>query len=416
MHPGASQAKDEDLMPLLANENGETLGRLRAQVAYAHERSPAFRSRVDATFGARGSWAVADFASMVPAVSKESLIAAQESDPPFGGMLCVDSRELGRIYHTAGSLYIGFTDGDIARAEGNLAREWARLGVGKSDVADITSTYHGAYAGTILDGSFRQAGATVIPGGPGNSDLRLKVMRDLGVTVLQAFTTYAETLAAQRLERESDRRTSLRLLIIGGELRTTDAKRRLSEAWDGAVVIENYGTAEVGVVALGCEVGAGMHLLDDAVIETRDPEAGGEIVATELWRRGQPFVRFRTGDITEGVDFRPCPCGRLSPRLGRILGRNSDLLRVRGVFVRPKIIFDALKDAGFAAPAQIVVDRPVTEDRLTIRLEGDASLTEARPAIASLVRATIGLSAAIEIVDCGALNGKPETADLRDLR
>ena len=70
----------------------------------------------------------------------------------------------------------------------------------------------------------------------------------------------------------------MRLLIIGGELRSKDSKRKLESSWGGVAAREFYGVSEAGMVACECfEAGDGMHLSPYAVIEVIDPETGRHV-------------------------------------------------------------------------------------------------------------------------------------------
>jgi phenylacetate-CoA ligase len=201
----------------------------------------------------------------------------------------------------------------------------------------------------------------------------------LKISVLQAFTPYAEELASRFAEAGivPARDLAVRQLIIGGELRTADAKVRLAEAWAGAEIRETYGASEVGLAAIECEVGDGMHVSEDCYLEVVDPDTGyqvppdtpGEIVLTDLFRSAQPFVRYRTGDLTEGLSLVPCGCGRTTPRLGRIVGRRSDVLRVRGLFQSPSVVRAALAEFPEITTWRIVVDRPGNIDEVWLTVE-----------------------------------------------
>ena len=52
-------------------------------------------------------------------------------------------------------------------------------------------------AGTIMNPAMRRLGASVIAGGPGMSELRMKIMQETGVTAVEIFTPYAEELASR---------------------------------------------------------------------------------------------------------------------------------------------------------------------------------------------------------------------------
>jgi phenylacetate-CoA ligase len=54
-----------------------------------------------------------------------------------------------------------------------------------------------------------------------------------------------------------------------------------------------------------------------------------------------PLVRFKTGDVSFLID-EPCRCGRNSPRLGPILGRKNQMIKLRGTTFYPNSINAAL--------------------------------------------------------------------------
>ena len=47
-----------------------------------------------------------------------------------------------------------------------------------------------------------------------------------------------------------------------------------------------------------------------------------------------PMIRFATGDLSYLIQS-PCPCGRTSIRLGKILGRPAQVTKVWGIFIHP---------------------------------------------------------------------------------
>lgn len=367
-----------------------------------------------------------DLARM-PLITKETVLADQALAPPFGTQLTVSQSRLRRICFSAGALFLGLSAGDLTRLIRAGAAQLRLAGLRRGDVVDVSSTFHAVIGGTLTDAACRAAGAAVIPGGPGGSEQRLRILRDAKVTVLQAFTPYAEALGQEMVARGIDARRDLavRLLLVGGEVSTPGARQRLTEMWGGAGIREFYGTAETSVVASECPAGAGMHLSPDYIFEVVDPDtglpcdpaAGGEIVLTELLRRAQPFIRFRTGDITEGVDFSPCACGRTTPRLQRIMGRRSSILRIKGVFVQPRLVAAVLSESGYERH-QLIVDRPGALDRLLVRVESPR--TDDAQAVRHLIgrlKDTIGITCAVELLPPGGIESDaPTVLDRRPLR
>jgi len=67
----------------------------------------------------------------------------------------------------------------------------------------------------------------------------------------------------------------------------------------------------------------------------------GELVLTPFKLEGMPLIRYRTGDITFRLST-PCGCGRSSVRIGPIMGRKQQKLKVKGVTLYPKNIENAV--------------------------------------------------------------------------
>jgi phenylacetate-CoA ligase len=138
--------------------------------------------------------------------------------------------------------------------------------------------------------------------------------------------------------------------VRGGDLALSPLGRRLTEMWL-ATVLGTYASTEMATAFSDCEAGRGGHLHPElAIVEILDeigrplpPGKAGEVVATPLGVTGMPLLRFRTGDIAVLHD-EACPCGRLSPRLGPVLGRKAQMLKVRGTTIYPPAVFSALQE------------------------------------------------------------------------
>jgi phenylacetate-CoA ligase len=119
----------------------------------------------------------------------------------------------------------------------------------------------------------------------------------------------------------------------------------------------------------------GMHIPDDKIVEIVDPETGrqlspgktGEIVAT-TFNKAYPLIRFGTGDLSILTES-PCPCGRTSPRLMKILGRVDQATKVRGLFVHPGQVDEVASKHPQIAKYQVVVTRKEHKDEMTFRIE-----------------------------------------------
>lgn len=110
--------------------------------------------------------------------------------------------------------------------------------------------------------------------------------------------------------------------------------RKLIEEVSGSSVFDQYGLNDGGVSAMECEEHMGLHISTErAIMEIVDKdgepldEGTGTIIATDLYNKSLPFIRYNTGDRGNLLpsDF-SCPCGRGSRMLKEIIGREEDML------------------------------------------------------------------------------------------
>jgi phenylacetate-CoA ligase len=138
--------------------------------------------------------------------------------------------------------------------------------------------------------------------------------------------------------------------LRGGNLEFLKVAGDLEYLW-GAKAYSTYSSSEIVTTFCECTAQAGGHLHPDlAVVEIVNekgvvlgPGEKGEVVVTPLGVEGMPFVRFKTGDISFIVD-KPCSCGRRTLRLGPILGRKKQMMKVSGTTIYPQAIFSVLDE------------------------------------------------------------------------
>ncbi|MES2464971.1 MAG: F390 synthetase-related protein [Armatimonadota bacterium] len=111
----------------------------------------------------------------------------------------------------------------------------------------------------------------------------------------------------------------------------------ISNAFDVSCVHQIYQCTE-GLLAVTCSKGH-LHLQEDIVaVQTSpltDKKEGSHAdgfrvtpIVTDLWRRVQPIIRYRLGDVLvlAPEDEAPCPCGSQFRRVLRVEGRCDDSL------------------------------------------------------------------------------------------
>jgi len=110
-----------------------------------------------------------------------------------------------------------------------------------------------------------------------------------------------------------------------------DSLRERLRAVAGLEIEDNYSCSEVGSIAIQCPISGLFHIMCENLIveilnEDGSPTLPGEIgrvVVTDLYNSAAPMIRYDVGDHAEVGE--PCTCGRHTPTLKRIMGRNRRL-------------------------------------------------------------------------------------------
>ena len=180
------------------------------------------------------------------------------------------------------------------------------------------------------------------------------------------------------------------------------------EAFDVYGLTELYGPG----VGIDCDRHDGIHVwtdyyvvevIDPETLEPVDPGQAGEIVITTLRKEAMPLLRYRTRDRSF-LYPEPCSCGSPFPRIGRIVGRTDDMVKVRGVAIQPAQVDSVLSTFEQMGPEyQIHISRPDgRRDRLVVRVEGEPA-PGAGTLLAERLHQALGVRAEVEIVAYGSL-------------
>jgi phenylacetate-coenzyme A ligase PaaK-like adenylate-forming protein len=108
----------------------------------------------------------------------------------------------------------------------------------------------------------------------------------------------------------------------------------IGDAWN-APVHNLWGSTEIGVQAVGCGHGEGLHVCEDEVVLERvdasgqpvgPDQAAARTLATGLAGTAFPFIRYDLGDEVSLLQ-EPCPCGSALVRVADVAGRRDDDFR-----------------------------------------------------------------------------------------
>jgi phenylacetate-CoA ligase len=356
-------------------EREEYLNRkLQQQIQYAYDHAPAMRDKLDKA-GVKPSdiRAIKDM-ERIPITTKDELIDLRRKNPPFGGLIAVPLEKLPRVYMSPGPIYDAHSLDE--RFAWRFQEAFFGMGFRKGDIATNTVSYHMVPAGNWVDEALRGMGITVIPMGTGNTDLQIQVMHDMRVTGWLGMTGFLMAILTKAEEKGYDikRDFALRVALAGAEM-GGEVIRDIFEEKYGIYARDLYATADVGLTAYECSQKGGMHLTEEAVVEIVDPETSkqlgpgevGQIVVTPF-DNTYPLIRFGTGDLSSYID-EPCPCGRTSLKLTKVMGRVGEAVRTRGMFIHPRQVAEALSKFPEVSRYQAVVTRPQFRDELVLKIE-----------------------------------------------
>ncbi len=338
------------------------------------------------------------------------------------GMFAAPLPDIVRLHASSGTsgrpTLVGYTAEDIEIWSDVIARSICCAGGDSHDILHVAYGYGLFTGGLGLHFGGERLGCTVVPMSAGNTKRQLRMMVDLGCTLLACTPSYALTLAdAAQEEGVSRDQLKLRSGIFGAEP-WSDGMRQQVEERLGLSAHDIYGLSEIIGPGVSQECGEknGLHVFDDHFVpEIVDPDTGeslppgqeGELVITCITKRCLPLIRYRTRDIS-ALYTEPCPCSRTHVRMARITGRTDDMLIIRGVNVFPSQIEEVLtRVEGVEPHYQIVVGREGHMDTLEVQVEVTphimadtiGGMERLEREIARELQATLSLTAKVRLVE-----------------
>ena len=365
----------DDLETMPVPEREQYLNqRLSAAVRRAYNNAPAATKMMD-----ESRLRPADIRSVkdlerLPITRKTDLIERQKKNPPYGGFLAIPPQDVDRVFISPGPIYEPLHHSGVKW----FAKSFWAGGFRKGDIVVNTFTYHLSPAGILFHEGLRDCGATVVVTGTGNTDIQIQAMRDLKVTGFVGTPSFLMTVIkrAEEMGFVIPRDFALGLAWFTGEMLAPSLRKTFEEQY-GICTSQTYAVTEPGgAIAYECHEKHGMHMMDDYVVEIVDPGTGkqlrhdevGEIVVTPIHNKAWGLLRFGTGDMSS-YTIEPCPCGRTAHRLTSIVGRTTDAVKVRGMFVVARQAEVAVMSFPEVSKFQFVVGRRENRDEMALRVE-----------------------------------------------
>ena len=362
-----------------------------------------------------------DFAHLeeLPFTTKSDLQREQREHPPFGRNLSFPINRYIRYHQTSGSTGTPLRIPDTSQDWEWWAACWTYIldaaGVTEADRVMLAFSFGPFIGFWSAQEAVARVGAMMLSGGGMTSAQRLAFMRDLEATVLLCTPSYALHLGeiAQAQGMNPARDLALRVAIHAGEpgAGIPATRERLESLW-GYQAFDHPGASEVGAYAYSCSARDGVHINEaEFIAEVINPETGeplppgetGELVLTNLGRKGFPVVRYRTRDMVRARQRGTCSCGRSFLLLeGGILGRTDDMVTVRGVNIFPAAFLELFNTIPGVTEHRVTAWREGHMDQIHVEFEDTGSASRVEE-IGKIIRERLAIRVTLEQHPSGAL-------------
>jgi len=376
--------------------------RLAEHLAHAKANAPFYAERLKDVDPAAVT--TREALAALPVTYKSDLVEAQAANPPFGGLNAVPPGDMVHLFRSPGPICEpeGHS-GDFWRG----ARAFHAAGVRKGDICHNSFSYHLTPGAWLIDSGARALGAAVFPGGVGNTDLQVEAMEHFKATVFCGTPDFLKIVLERGREMGADLSAMTRAVVGGGAL--PPSLRQLISDEFGVTPLQNYGTADLGIIAYESPAMEGMLINEDIVVEIVRPGSGepvaegevGEVVVT-IFSEAYPLTRFATGDLSAILPGQS-PCGRTAPRIKGWMGRADQTAKIRGMFVRPTQMEQIRAAHPEILKARLTITSVDHRDQFVVACEAESQDQGLQDVIAETVRKVLNLAGPVELAAPGSL-------------
>ncbi|OPX87300.1 MAG: Phenylacetate-coenzyme A ligase [Pelotomaculum sp. PtaB.Bin013] len=361
-----------------------------------------------------------DDITKLPFTTKKDFQKDQEENPVFGTNLTEPFENYVQFHQTTGTTgkplkWLDTKECWLWRAR-CMAHSLAAAGISSKDVLLLPFNF-GPY--TAFWGVYEAAqhlDVLTIPTGGWTTEQRLSCIGENNATLIIGTPTYMLRLAEAAQDLGIDLAgSSIRVLILAGEpgAMIPAVREKLERAW-GAKVFEYPGLTETGTYAFMCDQdNQALHIIEsEFIVEVLDSKTGksvadgeiGELVLTNLGRTCSPAIRYRTNDRVR-LERSSCACGRTFGKLiGGVLGRQDEMLIVRGVNVFPSTMANIVEEyLELGNEYLITAFRRGDMDELKIQIETTPESKDVSEIITTEMKKRLNLRVEIQTVPRGTL-------------
>lgn len=249
---------------------------------------------------------------------------------------------------------VGYTSRDLVTIKETAKRLFQTMGI-PSDAVVVNSfpyaphlafwlTY---FATSSLQLTTLQSGGGKILGTPKIIDAIEKLKAKVVTSIPGYFYHILREAVAQKRNW-----SGLEFVVFGGERVSEGLRGKVKELLKevGAFntkILATYAMTEGKTAWVQCSEETGYHTYPDMEIFEVVDEKGnrvpentpGELVYTSLNWRGTVMVRYRTGDMIQGLSWKTCPhCGRTVPQISKDIQRKCDFKEFRLTKVKGELV------------------------------------------------------------------------------
>ena len=294
--------------------------------------------------------------SGIPTTTKDDL---QRNNWDF---LCVPRNKIIEYTSTSGTLgkpvTIALTEKDLQRLGYNEFISFACADGTSADLYQLMLTLDRQFmAGIAYYEGIHKLGAGLVRTGPGLPALQWETIERLGPTTLVAVPSFLIKLTdyARQNKIDLNRSSVKKAVCIGESFRSPDLQfnalgKKIAAEWN-IHLYGSYASTEMQTAFTECKFGNGGHhhpeLLIIEVLDEHDRPVKkgelGELTITTLGVEGMPLLRYKTGDMLSVFEG-PCACGRQTVRLGPVIGRKQQMIKLKGTTLYPLGVFEILNE------------------------------------------------------------------------
>jgi phenylacetate-CoA ligase len=387
--------------------------RLKATLAHAYEKVPAYREKFEAAGVHPGDFKRLEDLRKFPFASKADL----RENYPFG-LFAAPREKIARIHASSGTTgkptVVGYTKADLDIWAALMARSMRASGARPGMIVHIAYGYGLFTGGLGAHAGAEKLGCGVVPMSGGMTERQVQLIHDFRPDVIMVTPSYMLAILDEFRKAGVDpRASSLKIGIFGAEPWTNAMRAEIEAAFDMDAT-DIYGLSEVigpGVAQECLETKDGLHIWEDHFYpEVIDPETGallpdgemGELVFTSLTKEAFPVIRYRTRDLTRLMPGTARPGMR---RMEKVTGRSDDMIILRGVNLFPTQVEELLLATDWCGGHFILeLTREGRMDELTIHAEARPEhwdgngLMEHAERISIHIKNTIGVTARVRVV------------------